>query len=105
MSELREAVVGYHTRLQEIDQQNQAAQPEVPVVDQAEALLAVQEQLHAMTEERDQLRTQAAELEHRWVDLQQGRGWKVLQNVQSVRVSLFPPGSAREKLLNQIVKR
>ena len=43
--------------------------------------------------------------EERWRDLKRNRVWRLLMKIQAFRVKLFPPGSARESVLDRLFRR
>ena len=111
VKELRTAVLEYH-------QQLEASQPGVQRT--GEQRLDLDNMSSAQPEAEGQIRdTNAAEMhrqlvscqkqlrasEERWRDLEQGRGWKLFRSIQSLRVSLFPVGSRREKILDGLFRR
>lgn len=85
INDLRVSVLEYHKRLQESQQQ---------VAELKQAL-----------SQREGDAARLHECEARWADLQKGRGWRLLQQGQKLRVALFPPGSTRERWLDRLVKR
>ena len=94
VKELRAAVLDYHHQLEASEGAIQKA------VEQTSAA-NVEEMRRQLESAQKQLR----ELEARWQDLEQGRGWRLFKSIQSIRVGLFPVGSQREKILDRLVTR
>ncbi len=63
------------------------------------------ENVEEMRRQLENSRKQLGELEARWQDLEQGRGWRLFKSIQSIRVGLFPVGSRREKILDRLITR
>jgi hypothetical protein len=109
--ELRSAVVEYHQNLEASEQGIRlAGEQRRDLENQLAKLQQSQSQMGNTTVEELQRQLESSqkqlqEWEERWNDLEQGRGWKMLQRIQSIRVGLFPVGSRREKLLDRVITR
>ena len=97
VNELRASVLEYHQQLESSQQAIQLAEKG----DNQIGDMSVAELQRQLADSQNQLQ----ELQERWRDMEQGRGWRMLQSIQSLRVSLFPVGSWREKMLDRIVRR
>ena len=106
VKELRSSVLEHHNKLQECNRRIEAVLQESPAMPMQQIAqdLAYQ-QLQEKVKDYEAVKAKADALEQHWLDVQRGRGWKMLQMVQLMRIRLFPLGSLREKILNKIVKR
>lgn len=102
VKELRVSVLEHHSKLQECSQRLESALQESS---RQASVNLVSQQLQEKEKDYEAMKAKADALEQHWLDVQQGRGWKMLQKIQALRVWLFPPGGTREKVLNAIFKR
>ncbi len=114
IKDLRASVVDYHQKLEASAQlimnaenirfelenlQSKLQQSELQIAEvKKKADLDINEKIEKMQQELQ-------EWQWRWNDLQQGRGWRMLQAIQGVRVRLFPVGSRRERIMYSLFPR
>jgi len=119
VKDLRTSVLDYHQKLQAYEPQVKLVEDQRRALENLQLKLQEAENLIAgkKTAQGDQaisekmglqierLQKQLQEWEQRWADLEQGRGWRMFQTIQAVRVRLFPVGSRRERLLENLFAR
>lgn len=105
IKDLRASVLDYHQKLQGSEQQVAELRQVIELLQKNTNTAESVQQTAENERQISQLRLQVQELEARWADLQQGRGWKMMQKIQSLRVGLFPIGSKREQMLDRLIVR